>query len=73
MMLHASIETPATNEGTDESKEPELNIIGADVVAARTRKQKKRIKDTQQLSLLDEIELAESSGGSEEERGSASV
>jgi hypothetical protein len=73
MILHASVETSATNETSDISSEPEMNITGADVVTARTRKQKKKIQDTQQLSLLDEIELAESKGDSEEERGSASV
>jgi hypothetical protein len=73
MILHASVETSATNETSDESSEPEMNITGADVVTARTRKQKKKVQDTQQLSLLDEIELAESKGDSEEERGSASV
>jgi hypothetical protein len=73
MMLHASVESTTTNEEIDDSSEPEMNITGADVVTARTRKQKKRISDTQQMSLLDEIELAESTGGSDEERGSASV
>jgi hypothetical protein len=67
MMLHASIETSPTNEDSDEASEPEMNITGADVVTARAKKQKKKkVKDTQQLSLLDEIEL-------EEERESASV
>jgi hypothetical protein len=73
MILHASIEVPATNDALDEPKEPEMNITGADVVTARTKKQKRRGKETQQLSLLDEIELAESAEVSEEERGSASV
>ncbi|MHA2081876.1 MAG: hypothetical protein ACW99H_12110 [Candidatus Thorarchaeota archaeon] len=50
-----------------------MKITGADVVIGETRKKKKSVKETRQLSLLDEIELAESTGGSEEERGSASV
>jgi hypothetical protein len=62
-MLHASVEA---QEPEGESIEPEMNITGADVVTARTRKQKRKKKDTQQLSLLDEIDL-------EEERESASV
>ncbi len=80
MMLHASLEPIATNEGAVEtsvntkSDEPEMQLTGADVVTARTRKQKKKkYKDTQQLSLIDEVELADSAGGSEEERGSTSV
>lgn len=64
MMLHASVDDVEVDE--DDSKEQEMNITGADVVTAETRKQKKKVKDTQQLSLIDEIEL-------EEERGSASV
>ena len=70
-ILHASVETPDISE--DESQDPEMNITGSDVVTAETRKQKKRVKETLQLSLLDEVELAESAGGSEEERDSASV
>jgi hypothetical protein len=66
MMLHASVETSITNEESIEPEGPEMNIIGADVVTASTRKQKKKVKDTQQLSLIDEVEL-------EEERESASV
>jgi len=66
MMLHASVETSTTSEGPIEHDGPETNIIGADVVTASIRKQKKKIRDTQQLSLLDEVEL-------EEERESASV
>jgi len=61
-MLHASVD----ESETEKAAEPEMNITGADVVTARTRKQNKKAKDTQQLSLLDEIEL-------EEERESASV
>jgi hypothetical protein len=72
-ILHASVETPSTNENNDELDEPEMNITGADVVTAEARKQKKRVKDTQQLSLQDEIDLVDSAGGSDEERGSASV
>ncbi|MFW9835131.1 MAG: hypothetical protein ACFFEK_14120 [Candidatus Thorarchaeota archaeon] len=66
MMLHASVEASKTDEELDGSDEPEMNITGADVVTARNRRQKKKVKDTQQLSLLDEIEL-------DEERESASV
>jgi hypothetical protein len=61
-MLHASVDASETEEPT----EPEMNITGADVVTARAKKQKKKVKDMQQLSLIDEIEL-------EEERESASV
>ena len=64
MMLHASVDDSTAD--VDDAKEQEMNITGADVVTAETRKQKKKVKDTQQLSLIDEIEL-------EEERGSASV
>ena len=63
-IFHASVETSI--DESVESEEQEMNITGADVVTAETRKQKKKVKDTQQLSLMDEIEL-------EEERGSASV
>jgi hypothetical protein len=72
-ILHASVDTSSNTEDGIESDEPEMKITGADVVIGETRKKKKRVKETKQLSLLDEIELAESTGGSEEERGSASV
>lgn len=64
MMLHASVEVSSSNEGPTDD-EPMMNITGADVVNASERK-KKKSKDTQQLSLLDEIEM-------DEERESASV
>ncbi|MGD9396111.1 MAG: hypothetical protein PVJ05_06775 [Candidatus Thorarchaeota archaeon] len=72
-ILHASVDTSSNTEDGIESDEPEMKITGADVVIGETRKKKKRVKETKQLSLLDEIELAESTGVSEEERGSASV
>jgi hypothetical protein len=65
-IFHASEDPSVTKDESIESEEQEMNITGADVVTAETRKQKKKVKDTQQLSLIDEIEL-------EEERGSASV
>ncbi|MFX1605743.1 MAG: hypothetical protein ACFFDD_07535, partial [Promethearchaeota archaeon] len=37
MMLHASVETPTTNKGSEKPNEPEMNITGADVVTARTK------------------------------------
>ena len=66
LMLHASVEVSKSDEELDESAEPKMNITGTDVVIARNRRQKKKVKNTQQLSLLDEIEL-------DEERESASV
>ncbi|MFX1578901.1 MAG: hypothetical protein ACFFBJ_04585 [Promethearchaeota archaeon] len=66
MMLHASVEVSKTDEASDETDGSEMNITGADVVTARNRRKKKKVRETQQLSLLDEIEQ-------DEERDSASV
>ena len=73
-IFHASVDTSTANYGTEEavvnteSEGPEMQITGADVVTGENRKQKKKIKDTQQLALTDDVEIGESTGGSEEER-----
>ncbi|MFW9786415.1 MAG: hypothetical protein ACFFE2_07085 [Candidatus Thorarchaeota archaeon] len=72
MMLHASVDATA-NEISEEPEEPEMNITGADVVTARSKKKRRNIKETHQLSLLEEVDIADSASGSKEESGSASV
>lgn len=62
----------------DKSEEPkeqtsDLDLTAADIVSGRAKKRKKKIKDTKQLSLLDDLELGESASGVGEERESASV
>ncbi len=70
MIREASIDEPVNSS---EKESPEMNITAADVVSARQKKRKKKVKDTKQLSLLDDLELAEAASGAEEESGSASV
>jgi hypothetical protein len=65
----------ASVEKSEESTESalDLDLTAADIVSGRKKKRKKKVKDTKQLSLLDDLELGETTSGVEEESESASV
>jgi hypothetical protein len=65
----------ASVDRLEEPDEPpqDLDLTAADIVSGSKKKRKKRMKDTKQLSLLDELELGESTSGVGEESESASV
>jgi hypothetical protein len=51
----------------------EVSVVGADIVAGRTKKRKSRSKESAQLSLIDDVEYLPVASESKEERGSAGV
>ena len=80
-ILHASIDEPQTEE-QDNSEMPdimvtdsgsELDVVGADIVAGRTKKRKRKPKELEQLSIFDDFEHIPASSEVKEERGSAGV
>jgi len=62
----------------DESDDPkdsglDMDVTAADVVSGKKKKRKKKMTDTKQLSLMDDLELGEPTSGVSEESESASV
>lgn len=70
MIRDASVEEPSE---TSDDMDPELKLTAADVVSAREKKRRIKVKDIRQLSLLDDLEFGEPTSGAGEESGSASV
>jgi hypothetical protein len=60
-------QSPEVSDGS------EMDLTAADIVTGKKKKRKKKTKDTKQLSLLDDLELGESTSGVGEESESASV
>ncbi|MHA2026881.1 MAG: hypothetical protein ACW98U_13360 [Candidatus Thorarchaeota archaeon] len=69
MIRGASVDESLNHE---DSSVPEMDLTAADIVSGSKKKRKKK-KDTKQLSLLDDLELGDTTSGASEESESASV